>query len=262
MSPARPSERTSGAETARKVLTLLLSFTPARPAWTVAQLAQEHGLSTSSTYRYVGVLREAGLIEAADRGSYHLTHRVMSLAEASAKVHLDIAAIARPQMTALRNAFDETVLISRRDGDYAYTVGRVESRQPVRLQFNPGQAMQLHAGSMPRLLLASMPADERRRYLRGVSPLLTPRQAALCSEVELARVAREGSLESMEEIDAGIWGTAAAISHDDAVVAAIGIAAPIYRTDAERRREIRAAVVGAAAAIGDDLARAAGVRQA
>lgn len=227
---------------------VLLSFTESRPLWAVAELAGELGLTQSAVYRYVGLLREVGLVEPAPGNRYALTDRTLALAAASNAARAPLGAVAAPILNRLRDTIDETVFVARRIGWQAFTVARAESRKPVRLQFEYGQGMRLHFGSMPRVLLSAMPVKERELYLDTLtgaelsSELLTPEA--------LDQLARDGTTESFEEIEDGIWGTAAAITdRDGQVIGSLGCAAPIYRTDADKRRNIREVINSGAADI-------------
>ncbi|QCX28129.1 IclR family transcriptional regulator [Nocardioides jishulii] len=248
--------RVSGASSSRKLLHTLLCFTEQRPTWTVADLANELGLATTSAYRYVGLLREVGLLDSAPGtgNTYRVTDLVLGLARACEAAQPPLAEVALPVMTRLRDEIGETVLVARRGGTSAYCVERVESMHPVRLQFDPGQAMDLHAGSLSRVLLSAVPRAERRRYVEGVRPGLPPERLALLSDEALDATLDAGWTQSFEEIDEGIWGCAAAIRLGDGVVAAIGTAAPVFRTDDARRDEIIALIRAAA----DEIAAALG----
>lgn len=241
--------RVSGASSSRKLLHTLLCFTEQHPTWTVADLAAELGLSATSTYRYVGLLREVGLLDSAPGNTYRVTDLVFGLARACEAAQAPLAEVALPVMTRLRDRIGETVLVARRGGTAAYCVERVESQRPVRLQFDPGQAMDLHAGALSRILLSAMPRAERRRHIDGVLPTLPPEHQTLLSDEALDATAAAGWTESFEEIDEGIWGCAAAIRIGDGVVAAVGTAAPVFRTDESRRAKIIALVREAAGEI-------------
>ncbi|MFC6153718.1 IclR family transcriptional regulator [Nocardioides yefusunii] len=246
--------RVQGASSSRKLLHMLLCFTEERPTWTVAELAGELHLSVTSAYRYLGLLREVGLIDGAGGKSYRVTDLAVGLARAAEAAQGPLAEVSVPVMERLRTEFDETVLVARRGGGAVYCVDRVESRRPVRLQFDRGQAMDLHAGSLSRVLLSSMPAAERRRYVERVVGQLSPDRAALLTPTALNEVAERGWTESFEEVDEGIWGCAAAIRVGETVIAAIGTAAPVYRTGETRRAEIIRLVRDAA----DEIAAALG----
>jgi DNA-binding IclR family transcriptional regulator len=232
---------------------VLLCFSGSRPTWTITEIAEELELTASSAYRYVGQLKESGLLEAGPNSSYRVTDKVMALAEASESGRSTLIDLALPVMTTLRDEIGETVLIARRSGEVAFCVERVESHQAVRLQFERGQPMQLHSGSMPRLLLSYMPVHERERYIDRIRPILSPDRLAMISREALDHTAALGHSESMAEIDEGIWGCAAAIRRGHDVVAVIGTAGPAYRLDADRRLGIRRLIVDGAARISEAL---------
>lgn len=245
MAPS-PTPQVRGASSSRKLLYTLLSFSEDRPRWTVAELAATLDLSTTTAYRYVALLREVGLLEGGVDSTYRVGDRAFGLARAAEAARTPLAQVALPVITRVRDEIGETVLVARRSGAAAYCVERVESERPVRLQFDPGQAMDLHSGSLSRVLLSAVPRPERQRYLDGVRPGLPPERLALLTDEALDATAAAGWTESFEEIDEGIWGCAAAIRLGDGVVAAVGTAAPVFRTDEARRAEVIARVREAA----------------
>ena len=248
-------QRQSGAESGRRLLSLLFAFTPEHPIRSVAELAADADVPVSSVYRYISLLRDEGILDVAGPGSYRLTDRLIGLAEASRAGRAPLIEIGSPLMEALAEAIDETVLIVRRSGFQAYCIDRVESTRPVRLQFNRGQAMALHAGSAARILLAHMPAKDREEYLATLPPDLLERSGDLLSPAGLEKIVKDTWTESFEEVDEGIWGTAAGIFAGGELVASISTAAPIFRADAKRRRDIIRQVREAADGISRELAQ-------
>jgi DNA-binding IclR family transcriptional regulator len=65
--------RVRGAESPRQVLQVLLAFNEHRPDATISELVAVVGVPLSTCYRYVGLLREVGLLEEAERSTYHVT---------------------------------------------------------------------------------------------------------------------------------------------------------------------------------------------
>jgi DNA-binding IclR family transcriptional regulator len=254
-------KRVPGAESGRKLLQLLLSFTVEHPTWTVADLSNALSMPQSMVYRYVALLREVGLLDSAAGKSYRVTDLAQSLAEAASVARAPLSEISLPYMTAVRDEIDETVLVARRSGWYSYCVERVESRQPVRLQFERGQAMSLHSGSMSRILFAAMNPAERASYFSRFPEVLDSPNMDRLGEDALRELARRGYTESFEEIDEGIWGVAAAIIVDGEVIASIGTAGPIYRVDEAQRVRTTQLIIDAAAKISAGLqAHPSGVR--
>jgi DNA-binding IclR family transcriptional regulator len=247
--------RTPGAESGRRLLTCLTAFTADRPSPTVAELAAVVGVPASTAYRYVSLLREVGLVEAAGEGTYRLTDRVQALAAAAEAGQDDLASVATPVLKDLRDAIDETVLVVRRGGEFAYCVAREESTHPVRLQFAVGQAMPLHSGSAARVLLAAMQPRARGQYVQSLRDEGPAARRGLLDASALDEVHAAGWTESYEEVDEGIWGVAAAITRGSggAVVGALGTAGPLFRLDEARRSVVIEAVRDAAARISEAL---------
>lgn len=240
------NRRVAGVESGRRLLQVLFAFTESHPVWTVAELAESLDVPQSMVYRFLALLREQGLIDSAGGKSYRLTDRVLSLADALTAGRPPIGDIALPIMTELRDEFDETVLLSRRGGMYSYCMERVESQQPVRLQFERGAAMSLHRGSMARVLLAAMTPGERASYFSQVANEFPEGRPPQLQDPALSAVAEAGFTESYGEIDDGIWGVAAAVTVEGEVVASLGLAAPLFRTTPEKRQRITDAIVEAA----------------
>lgn len=243
----------TGAESGRRLLAILFSFSERNPVRSVSELAAQAELPTSSVYRYVSLLRDEGVLETAGPAAYRLTDRVLALGRACQAGQAPLIEVSRSHIEHLVQEVDETVLIVRRGGHYAYCVDRVESSHPVRLQFNVGQAMVLHLGSASRVLLAHMPRKERDRYLAGLPAAELARRQATLSAEALDTIVRDGWTESFEEVDEGIWGTAAVIRSDGEAVASVGTAGPIFRLGDERRAEIVTRIRDCAKKISADL---------
>jgi len=245
--------RVPGAESGRRLLSVLLHFTAEHPTWTAQQLAGELNMSLSMVYRYIALLREVGLMDAAGGNAYRITDRALSLAGAAQAVGTPLAEAASPVLHRLRDEIGETVLVARRAGWRVFTVDRVESQKPVRLQFEPGQAMTLHTGSLARVLLAAMPRPDREAYVASLDPSV--RSNDHLTPESLDAVLADGWTESFEEIDEGIWGVAAPIRVAADTLGGLGCAAPIYRNDAKKRAHIRDLIVDGAAEISRRLAQ-------
>ena len=236
------AERRSGAESSRKVLGVLLAFDERRHTLTTAELAEAIDAPLSSTYRYLSVLRDSGLLEESEvAGGYRLSFRVVGMARAARAAWGGVERVARPVLERLASQTGETALLIKRSNTAAVCVDRVESSRPVRLQFDPGQPMALHRGSAARVLLSGMPARERADYLARLAEEAPHRPEVGVrppTEKEIALVAEEGWTQSFEEVDEGIWGVAAAVREQGRLVASVGVAGPLFRLDAGERERI------------------------
>lgn len=246
------TRRRSGAESSRKALQLLLAFDERRHTRSAADLAAALEMPISSVYRYLSVLRETGMLEEAGAGEYRLSWVFVRLARAARAAGDTLEKLARPVLASVAEAGGETTLLIKRMGWNAVCVDRVDSPHSVRLQFDPGQPMSLHRGSAARVLLASMPAADRRRYLASVPDLTEHARDQIETDVET--VARVGWAESFGEVDEGIWGASAAIRVQDRVVAALGVAGPLFRLQQDDRARITEMVICGAEEISAALA--------
>jgi DNA-binding IclR family transcriptional regulator len=230
----------SGGESTRKVLSLLLAFSEQEPVKTVPELATHLEVPVSSAYRYVGLLREFGLLEEAEFGGYRVSLRALDMARAARSGAAGLSAIAHPVLVELSRQTGETALVIRRIGQAVMAVDIEESFNPVRLTFERGNLMPLNRGSAARLLLASLSDREREAYYSSLRSLEdTPE---LPTAAELAEVAEQGWTQSFGQVSEGIWGCAAAITVGRRVIAALSVAGPLYRLDEDKRAEIVTAV--------------------
>jgi len=244
-------EQRSGAESSRKVLKILTSFEPENPIATVDELARRVGIPMSSAYRYVALLREVGLLTEDGQGAYHLSPKVVRMAQA-ARAAYGFLDLARPVMELLRDETAETVLLVRRVGDHAICLDRAESDQPIRLSFQIGTPQPLHKGSAAKILLAWMPENEQRRYLDRVIATEADFDPAALNR-ELSEIRQSGWSSSAVQAIPDIWAAAAPIFEGNDVAAALAIAGPGFRIDDEKRAAILASTRGAAAQITDAL---------
>src|SRR6266567_1022357 len=78
--PTRPR---GTARRPRRVLAVLQAFTAGQHTLTARDLAERTGIPLPSMYRYIALLRETGLLIGDERGFYHLSARLISLARAA-----------------------------------------------------------------------------------------------------------------------------------------------------------------------------------
>ena len=242
----RKPRRTAGAESSRKVLSLLAYFEPARPAASIETLARSIGAPMSTAYRYVALLREFGFLMAAAGGKYALGPRALGMAR-TAQAALSYGELARPVMETLCHDTGETVFLLRRVGEHAICIGRCDPVNPVRIFLEIGSAVPLHVGASPKLLLAHLPARERDAYIaRHIErdPALRRGRARLRAELEHMR--SRGSGITIDEITPGVWACAAPVLDHGKVIAALSVAGPAFRIRKEQRSAFEAMVRKAA----------------
>lgn len=247
-----PGERNS---TADRAIDVLLLFAENHPVVSAVEVAERLGMSRSTTYRYLQSLRSAGLLED-DAGGFRLGPRILQLASVARK-GLRLSEVARPVMRALAAEVDEAILLTRRFGDQVVCVEREESSHPVRLSYELGHVLPVHAGASAKVVLAWADAEEIRRIV-GAKPLprLTPATVTDPARLrrELAAIRDDGYAVSRGEVDRDVIGIAAPVrGAEGKVVAGLTIAAPAYRVPEQLVGVLTAAVLRAAAEISQRL---------
>ena len=87
-----PATTASGAEGARRVLAVLQAFSPLQHTLTARDLADVTAIPLPSMYRYIALLRDTGLLVGNNRGAYHLSPQLISLARAAEAAGADLSA--------------------------------------------------------------------------------------------------------------------------------------------------------------------------
>ena len=232
------STELSAVRTVNRICEILNCFTPERPALTLTEISNRLVLPRSTMHRLLTALESQGLLARAPGGrDYVLGYQLMRwgwLAQSG----LDLRNEALPVLRELANSTGETTILSVRDGYDAICVEKVDSSRPVRLAMRAGQHLYLHAGASAKVLWAFLPDAEITEILSCIpmerlqSNTITDR---LALRAELAAIRERGYATSFEETDSGAMGIAAPVfDHTGAVIAGVGMAAPMARVTLDR----------------------------
>lgn len=104
------------------------------------------------------------LVFDAASGHYRLGYAWLRFAEIR-RNQSHIRESALPIMRAMRDAVDETVILSLKVGDQRIHLDYVESTQPIRRRRKPSREAPLHRGCAGLVLLAGMSEEDIRAYL-------------------------------------------------------------------------------------------------
>src|SRR3984885_6954014 len=110
-------------------LAILNCFTPKRPVRGIADIADELGMSRSTTHRYVITLLALGYLEQGASRKYRLGLRVTDLGM-SALNSMSLREYARPDLEELRQETRFTVNLAILDGSEILYVDRVRGLRP------------------------------------------------------------------------------------------------------------------------------------
>jgi IclR family pca regulon transcriptional regulator len=209
-------------------LAILGCFTPKRPILGIADIADELGMSRSTTHRYVITLVALGYLEQGASRKYRLGLRVTDLGM-SALNSTGLREHAHPYLEELRQRTSYTASLAVLDGAEVLYVDRAHSfrrsRDQTELDLHPGSRLPAYCTAMGKLLLANLPELQQRELIASMKP--TKRGPNTITS-------KKGLREELDEVlDAGF-----AVNDEELAAQLYAIAAPV-RNEA---REVVAAV--------------------
>jgi IclR family pca regulon transcriptional regulator len=232
---AAPRPGDSYVQSFARGLAVIRSFSAAAPDQTLTEVAQRTGLTRAGARRILLTLEGLGYVESQGR-RFRLTPKILDLGFAYLS-SLPLWNLAEPVMEALVAEVKESCSAAVLDGDEIVYVLRVPTHKIMSINLGIGSRLPAWCTSMGRVLLAGLPAEERRQRLDAVPrPALTGRTltdaAALDAAIEQA--GRQGWCLVNQELEEGLVSLAAPI-HDRAgrTIAALNISGQANRTPPE-----------------------------
>ena len=214
-------------------LAILRCFTPTRPVLGIADIADDLGMSRSTTHRYVITLAALGYLEQGASRKYRLGLRVTDLGM-SALNSTGLREHAHPYLEELRRMTSYSVSLGVLDGTDVLYIDRARSFRRGQgqkdLDLHPGSRLPAHATAMGKLLLANLPEQEQRSLL--TSTKLTKRgpntiTSKKALRQELDEVLAESFAVNDEELALGLFAIGAPVRNGVRdVVAAVSLSAP------------------------------------
>lgn len=218
----------------------------------VAELAEELRLPTSTAYRYVRSLRDYALIEEA-QGTYVPGWRLMELS-GQHLTHTRVAELGGAHLTKLTYQTEETAVIAIRAGSHAICLRQTVSPKPDPHAFRINELLPLYAGAPSRVLLAFAPRPILELTLASMTPYSpnTPSPEDLTKLVSDTR--RDGFTMSRGEFQPGAFSIATPVFAEGEVACSLSLAGPGARCDNDtwRRRALRL-LRQASAELGEEL---------
>jgi IclR family transcriptional regulator, pca regulon regulatory protein len=213
-------------------LAILGCFTPEHPVLGIADIADELGMSRSTTHRYVITLMALGYLEQGASRKYRLGLRVTDLGM-SALNSTGLREHAQPYVEELRRRTQYTVSVAMLDGPeivyIARSRGQRRGQQRIDLDLHVGSRLPAYCTALGKLLIAYLPEREQREliaelHLERFTPNTVTSKKRL--QLELARIREDGFAVNDQELTPGLHAIAAPIrSESRDVVAALNLAA-------------------------------------
>jgi IclR family transcriptional regulator, pca regulon regulatory protein len=213
-------------------LAILGCFTPEKPVQGIADIADDLGMSRSTTHRYVITLVALGYLEQGASRKYRLGLRVTDLGM-SALNSTGLREHSRPYLEDLRQRTSYTVNLAVLDGLEILYVDRARSfrrgQSKIDLGLALGSRLPAYCTAMGKLLLAHLPEPEQRELIaemrlarRGPNTITSKKGLRL----ELERVREMGFAVNDEELAPGLHSISAPVRNDTReVIAAVNMAA-------------------------------------
>jgi DNA-binding IclR family transcriptional regulator len=158
-------------------------------------------------------------------GPYTLGPRFLALAR-TAILPASLLNAALPVMEELRDLTQETVSLHVRQRDLRVCIAQVESRRQVRRVVPVGFEVGINVGATGEVLLADFPKPDLDAYLDSLGLSPTDRSAL---ELRLAQIRRDGWALTVDLVEHGLSGIAAAVEAGEHTVAALSISGPSAR---------------------------------
>jgi DNA-binding IclR family transcriptional regulator len=207
---------------------------------TVAELASDAGMPTSTTYRLLAELEQHGLVQRGPDRTVALGTRLVALGRTAEEALRErLVEPAQAVMAELSEQVGETILLTAPCGLEGIVLHSVEARRhSVRLSYTQFRRAPMHRGASGKILAAYLDDVERARLVEAVgSPSL---------DRELRRIRRAGFVLTEGELDPGAAGLAAPIlDRRGRIAAGLSVAGPRERICSQAER-LKPAVVGGA----------------
>jgi DNA-binding IclR family transcriptional regulator len=225
-----------------RLLSILQLFEDGQPVWTVEDIARALDASTSTTYRHVRSLVQAGFLDPVTGAGYVLGPAFIRYDRIS-RQNDEIIYFAVPVM---RELLDETtqkatVILCRRFKDCVMCVHEEHGREPhAATSYERGVAMPMFLGATSKVILANLPERNLRSvYLNNEHKIRTAAGVRdwIDFKEQIRAIRRAGFAMTDSEVAEGRIGLAAPISRAGLVVA--GISMVIVPSEKERASLLR-----------------------
>lgn len=210
---------------ADRVLYVLATLARSDQPLSIAALAEQTGLATSTLYRQIALLKRWGFVLEQD-GLYGPGPTSVQLARGFDQASFLIQE-SMDDMARLAHASGETVGLLVAVNDQAVCLDMVESNHPLRCSFVKGRGLPLERGASAKALMAFMPAARVADRMRELAAQGVDTEALTR---DLAAIRGTGHAVTDGELDVGVWGVSVPLFRRPAqAIAALTLMAPSTR---------------------------------
>jgi IclR family pca regulon transcriptional regulator len=217
---------TSYVQSLERGLSVLRSFDAEHPRLTMTEVAKRTGLTRAAARRFLLTLVDLNYVSY-DGRTFALRPTVLELGYPYIST-LSVPSVAAPYLNDLVGRLGASVFMSVLDDGNVFYVAQVPAKRTLSVGLPIGTRVPAYATAMGQVLLAALPAYERRAYLeRTEFEALTPKTPADRRTVAalLDGVYRDGYAIGDEGFEEGLHAVAVPVTDGrGTVVAALGVA--------------------------------------
>ena len=231
---------------------LLNSFSGGENELGITLLASRLKLAKSTVHRLAATLTAARFLEQnGETGKYRLGLALFELGSLVRR-RMDVADAARQKLRELLEMTGETVQLGIIDHHSVLYIYEMESRRAIRMAAAVGARAPLHCTAVGKVLLAAQPEDYVRQVLGLGLTAYTPKTIVRNEQLleTLAEVQQRDYATDDEESETGLRAIASPVrNHTGAVIAAVGLAAPVQRMNKKVMQTCVPSVIATATAV-------------
>jgi IclR family pca regulon transcriptional regulator len=255
---AQKQRSTDFAQSLERGLAVIRVFGPDRPRLTLSDVARHTGLTRATARRFLLTLVELGYVDF-DGRLFSLRPQVLELGY-SYLSGLTTPEVALPYMEDLAARVSASASLCVLDREDVFYVAHVPASRMLAVRVPVGTRVPAHATAMGQVLLAALPAEQRRQYLDTARlDQLTPKTLSTRHELTAAldAVYRSGYALGDQGLEENLFAVAVPVTDGrGSVVAALGISTQAVTPAAQPQHDdYLAALLETAAQISAQLRR-------
>jgi len=236
--PDRPKEvETGSSRSSLRSLQVFEAFRSARRPLSLSELARLTDMPVSTCHGVMRALEQNGYLYFVGPRDAYPTRRLCDIAD-EIRAHDPVARLLEPELAALRDETDETVILGTRQGDAVLYLLVLESRQSIRYSSATGERKPLHSSSIGKVMLGSLSPGQLDQWLAGhrLEPV-TERTLVSAPQLraDLERSRERGYYATRGENVADVMAVAAALRLGSTLLG-VAIAGPMHRMQANEAR--------------------------
>ncbi len=240
-----------------RALSLLNILADSPNECSLSDVTRSAGLPASTVHRLLKSLLQQGYVaQNAETGRYGLGNHLIVLSRKTLQKR-DLPHIVRPWLEELSRQTGETANLTSMFEDSVIQLDHVDSRNMLRVEFNPSERFPLHASASGKVFCAHLPASERERILSTVERRPFTRATLVDRDVferELTLVRQNGYALDNGEREEGVHCVASPLfDATSSVIAAISVSGPSLRLPPAKLHDLVGLVTRTARTISESL---------